>query len=72
MGEDSLPTALHDQIRRAGHWLESAGVAVPRDAGGEYASAVEISPLLALDAEELAGKLPEGLVIRPGQELYLE
>jgi UDP-N-acetylglucosamine/UDP-N-acetylgalactosamine diphosphorylase len=34
-------------------WLESAGVKVPRTSEGDVAGAVEISPLFALDAEEL-------------------
>ena len=71
-GEDSLETCKHDQVRRAAGWLEAAGVAVPRDAQGEVAAAVEISPAFALDAEQLAEKLPAGLKIKSGQELYLE
>ncbi len=70
-GADSLDTSRHDQVRRAAEWLESAGVRVPRDATGEVAAAIEISPLRALDAEQLAEDLPSDLSIRPGQELYL-
>ncbi len=71
-GPDSLQTCLHDQVRRAGEWLESAGVAVPRDAQGEVAAAIEISPLLALDADQLAESISPDLTIKPGQELYLQ
>jgi len=71
-GADSLDTCKHDQVRRAAEWLEAAGVSVPRDARGEVAAAAEISPLFALDADELRSKLPEGMKIKPGQELYLE
>ncbi|KKL74700.1 hypothetical protein LCGC14_2062260, partial [marine sediment metagenome] len=71
-GVDSLVTSLHDQIRRAADWLEAAGVAVPRDAQGHVASPIEISPLYALDAEQLAEKVDPKLTIRPQQELYLE
>jgi UDP-N-acetylglucosamine/UDP-N-acetylgalactosamine diphosphorylase len=70
-GEDSLATCLHDQVRRAARWLENAGLRLPRDAAGQPAAAVEISPLAALEADDLIGKIhPER--IQAGQELYLE
>ena len=71
-GEDSLATSLHDQVRRAAAWLEKAGVTVPRDADGQVAAAIEISPLLADSAEELAGKVDPKLTITAGQNLYLD
>lgn len=71
-GEDSLQTSLHDQVRRAATWLEEAGVRVPRDADGQIAAAIEISPLLADSAEELIGKVAPGLTVTPGQNLYLD
>jgi UDP-N-acetylglucosamine/UDP-N-acetylgalactosamine diphosphorylase len=70
-GEDSLTGSLHDQIRRAAGWLEAAGVSVPRDADGQVAAAIEISPLFADSAEELAAKVPPDLTIAAGQSLYL-
>jgi UDP-N-acetylglucosamine/UDP-N-acetylgalactosamine diphosphorylase len=44
-------------------WLEQAGVRVPRQADGSAAVPLEISPLFALDAEELAKKVKAGTVI---------
>lgn len=70
-GADSPATSLHDQIARAARWLEAAGVAVPRDADGEVAAAIEISPLFADDPEELAKKIDADLTIAPGDPLYL-
>jgi UDP-N-acetylglucosamine/UDP-N-acetylgalactosamine diphosphorylase len=70
-GEDSLLTSLHDQVRRWASWLELAGIKVPRDADGQIAAAVEISPLFADSAEELAKKVDRGLVIKTGQGVYL-
>ena len=70
-GPDSLNTCLHDQVRRAAHWLHAAGVSVPRDADTEVACAIEISPLFALDAQELAGKDLSGLKLEPGKPAYL-
>jgi len=72
VGTDSLNTCLHDQVRRAAAWLEAAGVKVPRDADGQIAAAIEISPLYADSAEALARKVTDGLVVTPGQNLYLE
>jgi UDP-N-acetylglucosamine/UDP-N-acetylgalactosamine diphosphorylase len=42
-------------------WLEAAGVAVPRGADGLPAHPIEISPLVALDAAEMAGRVRPGL-----------
>ncbi|MHC4718306.1 MAG: UTP--glucose-1-phosphate uridylyltransferase [Planctomycetota bacterium] len=70
-GPDSVATALHDQIRRAADWLKAAGISVPRDARGEFAAAVEISPLLAMEPGDLIGKVDPDMTIRPEQEVYL-
>jgi UDP-N-acetylglucosamine/UDP-N-acetylgalactosamine diphosphorylase len=71
-GEDSPATSLHDQVRRAAEWLEDAGVQVPRDADGQVAAPIEISPLLANDAAELTEKIdPETIEIRSGKSVYL-
>ncbi len=71
-GADSVATSLRDQIRRATRWLESAGARVPRDAGGEVPVAIEISPLFALDAEELTEKIDPAMTFKPGQQVCLE
>jgi hypothetical protein len=47
-------------------------VTVPRDADGQVAAAIEISPLFADSAEALADKVdPKKMVITGGQNLYL-
>jgi UDP-N-acetylglucosamine/UDP-N-acetylgalactosamine diphosphorylase len=71
-GEDSLASSLHEQVRRAASWLERAGVAVPRDADGQVAAAIEISPLYADSAQALAEKIDPALAISPGQNVYLD
>ncbi len=71
-GADSLASCLHDQVARAADWLESAGVAVPRDADGQVAAAIEISPLFAAEPADLAGKVDPAMDIRPGDRVYLE
>jgi len=70
-GLDSPVTSLHSQVRRAANWLEAAGVELPLDADGQVAAAIEISPLFADSAEELAARLDPGLTITSGQQLYL-
>ncbi len=70
-GVDSVVTSLHDQVRRAAGWLERAGITVPRDADGQIAAAIEISPLWADSADELATRADTTLTISSGQQLYL-
>ncbi|HPS53803.1 MAG TPA: UDPGP type 1 family protein [Phycisphaerae bacterium] len=73
-GNDSPATCLHDQVRRWASWLDAAGVKIPRDASGLVAAAIEISPLFANSADELADKLKKlgkEITIAPGQNFYL-
>jgi len=71
-GPDSLQTSLHDQVRRSAAWLEAAGVSVPRDADGQIAAAIEVSPLFADSAEELIRRIDGGRTIAPGDKVYLQ
>ena len=72
VGPDSPTTCLRDQVARAASWLESAGVAVPLDADNHPAAAIEISPLLALEAADLPGRIDPDMTIKPGDRIYLE
>jgi UDP-N-acetylglucosamine/UDP-N-acetylgalactosamine diphosphorylase len=63
-GPDSPESVRRALSRLAGDWFEKADVAVPREANGDPSFPLEISPLFALDAEELAARLPPGLQIR--------
>jgi UDP-N-acetylglucosamine/UDP-N-acetylgalactosamine diphosphorylase len=56
-GADSPATVKQALSNQAGDWLEQCGVRVPRQPGGDVAVPLEISPLFALDAEELRGKV---------------
>lgn len=71
-GPDSLATSQRDQVERACRWLEEAGVDVPRKPDGDCAAVVEISPLFALDVEELARKASQIPPILPDKPLYLD
>jgi UDP-N-acetylglucosamine/UDP-N-acetylgalactosamine diphosphorylase len=62
-GRDSPETVARALTNLSGEWLEQAGVNVPRRPDGEPAFALEISPLLALDAEDLATRLNRSLRI---------
>jgi UDP-N-acetylglucosamine/UDP-N-acetylgalactosamine diphosphorylase len=63
MGADS-PEAVKQAIGDlAADWLEAAGATVPKRTDGGAAVALEISPLFALDAEELAAKVDHGVKI---------
>jgi UDP-N-acetylglucosamine/UDP-N-acetylgalactosamine diphosphorylase len=62
-GPDSPETVRQAQSDLAADWLEKAGVRVPRRPDGSAAVPLEISPLFALDAEELARKVDRDRVI---------
>jgi UDP-N-acetylglucosamine/UDP-N-acetylgalactosamine diphosphorylase len=71
-GADSPRTCTELQTLRAARWLEAAGVTVPYDAGGRPECVLEISPLTAMDPEDLrrpGAGLPKA--IQRGQELAL-
>jgi UDP-N-acetylglucosamine/UDP-N-acetylgalactosamine diphosphorylase len=62
-GIDS-PASCQKLLReQAARWLESARISVPRLADGEVAVPLEISPLFALTAEELAARLPSNFQV---------
>jgi UDP-N-acetylglucosamine/UDP-N-acetylgalactosamine diphosphorylase len=56
-GRDSPETVRQALSNLAAGWIERAGVRVPRRPNGDAAVPLEISPLYALDAEELVRKL---------------
>jgi UDP-N-acetylglucosamine/UDP-N-acetylgalactosamine diphosphorylase len=62
-GTDSPATAQKDMMRLWARWLEKAGCRVARGADGDPKHPIEISPLRALDAEELAASLSAPLTM---------
>ncbi len=70
-GVDSVDTSRRDQVRRFARWLEQGGVAVPRRSDGEPDATIEISPLLAVDAEQLRENLHNPPAIKRGSRVYL-
>jgi UDP-N-acetylglucosamine/UDP-N-acetylgalactosamine diphosphorylase len=63
VGPDS-PATVHQRMSDLyGNWLEQAGARVPRRADGSIPFGIEISPLFALDAQELKAKLEPGFVV---------
>jgi len=69
-GADSPATSHQLQSDRNGRWLETHGVAIPRDHEGHVAAKIEISPLTALSCDDLAGvQLPAA--IEAGEEVVL-
>lgn len=61
-GADSPETARRDLNRLCARWLEAAGASVSLGRDGEPPD-IEIDPRYALDAEELARRLPAGLAV---------
>ena len=70
-GPDSPLSCRRDMMRRAARWLRLAGVEIPRNAQGEPACTLEISPLFGLDAEEFVAKKPQVTPITMGDKVYL-
>lgn len=69
VGPDS-PATVHQRMSDLfGGWLEHAGAVVPRRPDGSVPFGLEISPLFALDVDELKSKLEPGLVIE--KPIYL-
>jgi len=66
-GADSLATARRDLSRRYARWLRAAGAQM--DPHRPDVEPIEISPLFALDAEELKEKLPAPPGVVPGFHL---
>ncbi|WP_435016858.1 UTP--glucose-1-phosphate uridylyltransferase [Tundrisphaera sp. TA3] len=62
-GPDSPATVRQRMSDRFADWLEAAGATVTRRPDGSVPFGIEISPLYALDAAELKGKLPAGMVV---------
>jgi UDP-N-acetylglucosamine/UDP-N-acetylgalactosamine diphosphorylase len=59
-GPDSPATVRQRMSDNFADWLEAAGAKVMRRSDGSVPFGVEISPLFALDAGELKGKVPAG------------
>jgi UDP-N-acetylglucosamine/UDP-N-acetylgalactosamine diphosphorylase len=71
-GVDSPQTARRDLIRRSASWLEQCGVQIPRALDGQPDCTLEISPLAALDAEQLRQFLGDDPpIISGGAQFYL-
>ena len=62
-GSDSPESVRKRMTELYANWLERAGAVVNRLPDGSVPFGIEISPLLALDAEELKHKLEPGLVV---------
>jgi UDP-N-acetylglucosamine/UDP-N-acetylgalactosamine diphosphorylase len=62
-GRDSPASVRQALSNLHGDWLSKAGAIVPRRPDGNVAVPLEISPLFALDAEELLGKIEPGMKV---------
>jgi UDP-N-acetylglucosamine/UDP-N-acetylgalactosamine diphosphorylase len=62
-GPDSPASVRQRMSDNFAGWLESAGAAVVRSSDGSTPFGIEISPLFALDAAELKGKVTASMVV---------
>lgn len=70
-GSDSPDSARRDLNRLYARWLRRAGVALPVDDHGNPPMDIEIDPGYALDADELAERLPSGFTPSPDRPIVL-
>ncbi|MCX7704554.1 MAG: UDPGP type 1 family protein, partial [Planctomycetota bacterium] len=57
-GDETLAKAQQFMSNLYGKWLRKCGLDVPTDSHGNVVGVIEISPLFALDEEELKEKIP--------------
>ncbi len=69
-GDNSPETVRQHQNNLYGHWLVAAGFPVIRDNKGNVIPDIEISPLFALDEEEVIGKKEK--ILMSERDIYLE
>lgn len=60
-GVDSVESCRELQTERAARWLEKVGVKVPRDAKGRVEATIELSPLTAMEPEDLRGRVASSI-----------
>ncbi len=70
-GADSPDTARRALNRLYARWLAEAGVTVPTDGGGDPVVDIDIDPRFAIDADDLARRLPPGFAPRTGEPILL-
>ncbi|MHC4516980.1 MAG: UTP--glucose-1-phosphate uridylyltransferase [Planctomycetota bacterium] len=70
-GVDSAESTRAMMVARAVHWLESAGVQVPRLPDGSADCLIELAPSFALGPEDVKAKRDQIPPIRPGDTIYL-
>ncbi len=58
-GRESPESVRQAMLNQFGSWLEGAGVKIPRDGTGNVTIPLEISPLWALDAEDVKRRVRE-------------
>lgn len=69
-GKDSPATSYALQTERTAQWLEAAGVRVPRKADGAADCVIELSPLTAMDRDDV-NKANTPSVIKSGDRIAL-
>jgi len=69
-GTDSPATCRRDQIRRNARWLRDAGIEVPAR-NGEPDAVIEISPLMAVTADDLRNKRAGLKPVQSGSTIFL-
>ncbi len=70
-GVDSAESCRAMMVERAAHWLEAAGIKVPRKADGTCDCLIEMAPSFALEPADVKAKRDQVGPIKPGDKVYL-
>ncbi len=70
-GKDSVETCIIDQIEKASKYLEQCGITVPRDENGIPVYKIEISPLFALDLNNVKERFKNTEIIINENKLFV-
>jgi len=71
-GPTSPDSVRQMMAERAAVWLESAGLAVPRNPAGQPGATIEIAPAFAICKQDVAQKKDHIPPIEPGDSVYLD
>ncbi|MCB9855751.1 MAG: UDPGP type 1 family protein [Phycisphaerales bacterium] len=71
-GVDSVETSRRDMSRRAARWLKAAGAKIPCNSDGEPTPTCEVSPLAALEADDLKNRAPINIAADKDGCIYLD
>ena len=71
-GTDSAQSSIQLTTQRNAHWLEQAGIPIPKNPDGSPNCTIEIAPSFALYPSDIPPKKSQIPAIFPGAKIYVE